>query len=979
MTEISRKKFLYLIIYLQLCSYCLFMMGFFPVKKSLSESANFQNYSLEQHDIVQPQKQYDRVAIILIDALRTDFIYEDDHMPFVKDLMTQGYARSYVVKAHPPTVTLPRIKALTSGTIPGFIDVVLNFDSKTLTEDNFVTQTHSLGRNIVFYGDDTWVKLFPNHFLRSDGTTSFFVTDYTEVDNNVTRHIDDELSTLDWDLLILHYLGLDHIGHTVGPKSSLVQPKLQEMDDVIKQIYQQLLTQSESFLLLVCGDHGMSDQGSHGGASDREVLVPALFLSPSYRNTGTKRSSRKPLQIDLAATLSILMGTPVPANNLGQILLEALDSMDSGQKLDCLHINGQQILKLMIENVPDYEQENSYLMYQLAVKSYINYIKGDHSNSLDDIIQQYELSIESMSTKISGSLTTYDMYAMLLAMFMLCLCFISLSVVTVVESKTITIGLSQYIIVALILLVTFGHMTACTSQSFSSTSLCGRSFMSVFFYLTFMCGIILAIGAISNNVQSITFRKLIPDTTLHQLLLLGTLFHTLSFGSSSFVEEEHQTWYFLCMTVYIVVMVTKVKDHVVVTFTVKSEKQNSNNKNHYIPAKQSNENNEIVHENKHNDIDSDMHALHTRNLNNKSLTDIFLQLPWKQICGMFSLMCIVRCMRCMNQTGNKWLDVPDIGDWLISPENKDILTVSIVTSFCVSMTVRCVLSYYKNIIFISAILGCYGYRVAIGAINNVIPHPIILSIEQSSQGIFEARFVYSMILFLIVTSLIEYFITKRNSQPTFDYHRNLLEFTESLQNAWILVMFLLLRSHNCILVAMMIVQEKLIAEFIIKKTNIPSHYLAILCWWVGQASFFYQGNSNSMSSIDVSSGYIGLQDYNPIIVPLLLFSATYVGPIYWFIAMVKFILHSHIYTRQNKSSRTVNYNKEQNSVSMAIIRCVQTFILERLLTLLFYCIVVTSQRYHLFVWTVFSPKLFYEGMLNILISLFSCIILFTLS
>ncbi len=34
---------------------------------------------------------------------------------------------------------------------------------------------------MVFYGDDTWIRLFPEHFLRSEGTTSFFVTDYTEV------------------------------------------------------------------------------------------------------------------------------------------------------------------------------------------------------------------------------------------------------------------------------------------------------------------------------------------------------------------------------------------------------------------------------------------------------------------------------------------------------------------------------------------------------------------------------------------------------------------------------------------------------------------------------------------------------------------------------------------------------------------------------------------------------------------------------
>jgi ethanolaminephosphotransferase len=72
-------------------------------------------------------------------------------------------------------------KAITSGTIPGFIDVILNVDSKELSEDNLVTQMKNSNKKIIFYGDDTWIKLFPNHFVRQDGTTSFFVTDYIEV------------------------------------------------------------------------------------------------------------------------------------------------------------------------------------------------------------------------------------------------------------------------------------------------------------------------------------------------------------------------------------------------------------------------------------------------------------------------------------------------------------------------------------------------------------------------------------------------------------------------------------------------------------------------------------------------------------------------------------------------------------------------------------------------------------------------------
>ena len=53
----------------------------------------------------------------------------------------------------------------------------------------------------------------------------------------MTRHLPAELNAQDWDIMILHYLGLDHIGHVEGPQSPLVRPKLQQMDQVVKEIY----------------------------------------------------------------------------------------------------------------------------------------------------------------------------------------------------------------------------------------------------------------------------------------------------------------------------------------------------------------------------------------------------------------------------------------------------------------------------------------------------------------------------------------------------------------------------------------------------------------------------------------------------------------------------------------------------------------------------------------------------------------------
>ena len=106
-----------------------------------------------------------------------------------------------------------------SGTIPGFVDFLLNFGSDQFSEDSLLEQWKMSGYNLTFFGDDTWLKLFPNHFVRSDGTNSFFVSDFFQVDQNVSRHLPSEVQKDDWDVAILHYLGLDHIGHWIGQHS----------------------------------------------------------------------------------------------------------------------------------------------------------------------------------------------------------------------------------------------------------------------------------------------------------------------------------------------------------------------------------------------------------------------------------------------------------------------------------------------------------------------------------------------------------------------------------------------------------------------------------------------------------------------------------------------------------------------------------------------------------------------------------------
>lgn len=186
----------------------IFAKGFFPMTNNNGISDN-EPPSIIGTTILHKNEHYTsnitKTVLIVIDALRLDFA-QHKFMPLTSKL-TNTNGCFWKVSVETPTVTLPRIKALTTGSIPQFIDIVVNLANAQALQDTLIHSALRKNKKIVFYGDDTWLKLFPNTFTRFEGTNSFFVRDFKEVDDNVTRNVDLELQRDDWDILILHYLG----------------------------------------------------------------------------------------------------------------------------------------------------------------------------------------------------------------------------------------------------------------------------------------------------------------------------------------------------------------------------------------------------------------------------------------------------------------------------------------------------------------------------------------------------------------------------------------------------------------------------------------------------------------------------------------------------------------------------------------------------------------------------------------------------
>uniref|UniRef100_A0AC34GW09 GPI ethanolamine phosphate transferase 2 n=1 Tax=Panagrolaimus sp. ES5 TaxID=591445 RepID=A0AC34GW09_9BILA len=332
---------------------CLFINGFFPPRVTIPPTQNALN-SPSSQCLKNDSNSITRLVLMFIDGWRSDFLFSrPEQMPF---LSTHG--SKFECKVQQPTVTMPRLKAFLSGIVPSYLDVALNLASKEFTEDNWLKRARKDGKKVVFYGDDTWLSMLPNGIFesRSEGTVSFFVTDYTEVDDNVTRHLNDELKKekmKEWNILILHYLGLDHIGHSVGAKSNLINVKLNEMDSIAKDIYYKLsAVNSEKFAFIILGDHGMAEEGGHGGATFQETQVPVVILRPNEEPKKMEQEHFKIEQVDLVPTISTLFGFQIPANSLGVTFVDKFESNSKDDNaafaLWSLLQNGNQLRHLLI-------------------------------------------------------------------------------------------------------------------------------------------------------------------------------------------------------------------------------------------------------------------------------------------------------------------------------------------------------------------------------------------------------------------------------------------------------------------------------------------------------------------------------------------------------------------------------------------------------------------------------------------------------
>jgi len=447
---------------------------------------------------------------------------------------------------------MQRLKGITTGSLPTFIDVGSNFASDELIEDNLLSQVTSSGLNITFMGDDTWLQLFPKSFKRYFPFPSFDVWDIHTVDRGVEQHLVSEMMKPDWNLLIAHCLGVDHTGHRYGPDHPVMPLKLKEMNSLIGKIVSNMNSQT---LLLVIGDHGMTRSGDHGGDSPDEVNAGFFAYSPGWNITFNNSRTKAINQVDLVPTLSMLLGIPIPYSNLGSVILDLVfpeqlwreirPSEEHIMKIamsyfsDALYLNAKQIWRYVetysrdstfpkkeFKHLSSQFDRTVHLFDQLQMKRCYHSCTSDSSccaphEELEEFIQAAQIFLTEAKEICRSMWARFDLTSISIGLTIF-ICSLFLHANFLIDSESTSMKPVKYVGI-------IGAFLSILVQRWSSVVTLGFSLIPVFVYLV-------------GTMRKIQFQQLFKFAYFAPFIMAA------SYSSNSFVVEEPYVVHYLAQS-----------------------------------------------------------------------------------------------------------------------------------------------------------------------------------------------------------------------------------------------------------------------------------------------------------------------------------------------------------------------------------------------------------------------------------------------
>lgn len=302
--------------------------------------------------------EYNKLVFILLDGLRIDGIVNTsknsnyhNNFDFINNLDPK-YKKICLSVSGVPTATATRVKSILTGLPSNFLNGIATFKHSYIQTDSFIEKIKH--KSHFFFGDNTWTDLLPDLLQNSMTLGAYDKIRPFQTEINIINACKEAIGV--YDYVLGHFVYLDHYGHEYTTNSLEVKTIMKEYNKFVEEVYEKM---ADDTLFCIYSDHGVNDDGSHGGAGIKELSSCCVFLSKKeirdYKNTElesirikyldtlyssstdwleTKDEIIKIYQNDIVPTVCVLMGLPIPYYCCGNLIFNIIgDSIMSYKNL----------------------------------------------------------------------------------------------------------------------------------------------------------------------------------------------------------------------------------------------------------------------------------------------------------------------------------------------------------------------------------------------------------------------------------------------------------------------------------------------------------------------------------------------------------------------------------------------------------------------------------------------------------------------
>jgi len=267
-----------------------------------------------------------RTIFILLDGLR--YQTARDCLGFMEALVSAGEAQIYEICCELPSLSRPLYETLMTGLPPVEHGVVSNATVRLSCVPNVFSLAKAAGLKTAAAAYHWYFELNnrapftpQSRYIENDpGNISygFFYWDDVYPDSHLFADADDLLRRHKPDFLLLHPMNIDDAGHKFGGASREYRNSTRRASDLLS-LYLPSWREA-GYSIIVTSDHGMSDDGNHGGPDVDETHVPFYTVGKEVFSFDVKQT---PKQTEIAGLLCALLGIenhamPVPYSLLKQ-------------------------------------------------------------------------------------------------------------------------------------------------------------------------------------------------------------------------------------------------------------------------------------------------------------------------------------------------------------------------------------------------------------------------------------------------------------------------------------------------------------------------------------------------------------------------------------------------------------------------------------------------------------------------------------